>query len=240
MNVTKNFARSDYIKYVVAFVVVVLIVGCFFVGLGFALKVNVPLRVVESGSMCMPYGGSCDGGGHVFEPTLHVGDIIIIQGVDPKTLNTDYLNSDIIVYRRPTNPADTPIVHRIVASYEENGTLYFQTKGDGNGTPYPAPVNEAEYDSNNGVWAKGKIPWPVGRGVPEDLVEGKVVLRIPWLGHITLFMRGTSWGLPLVIVIIFILVVLEFILPVVKKKTQKQRTKTEYAVSVTVQSHGDF
>ena len=69
---------------------------------------------------------------HPFNRTLNVGDIIIIQGVDPETLNTNYPNSDIIVYKKPADPEDTPIVHRIVASYEINGTLYFQTKGDGN------------------------------------------------------------------------------------------------------------
>ena len=68
----------------------------------------------------------------------------------PETLNTNYPNSDIIVYKNPADPEETPIVHRIAASYEVNGIIYFQTKGDGNNTPWPAPVNSSEYDSVSG------------------------------------------------------------------------------------------
>jgi hypothetical protein len=69
---------------------------------------------------------------------------------------------------------------------------------------------------------------PNTKGVPQDLVEGKVILRIPWFGWITLFMRGNSWALPVVIALILLLVVIEFILPVIKekqKKTALQRDK---------------
>ncbi|MDR0372196.1 MAG: hypothetical protein LBI79_01335 [Nitrososphaerota archaeon] len=220
MNITQKITHSVYIKSAVAIAVVVLIVVGFFVGLGFALNVDVPVRVVKSGSMCVPYNDLCDGGGHVFEHTLHVGDIIIIQGVDPKSINADYPNSDIIVYQNPTNPSAIPIVHRVVTSYEVNGSRYFQTKGDGNPTvKWPNPISTQDYDSNR--------IWHTGQGVPEDQVIGKVVMRIPWLGHITLFLQGNPWGLPFIIAIILALVVLEFILPMIKKKTQEQETKTE-------------
>jgi signal peptidase I len=217
MSSIQKITRNDYIKSAVVIAAVVLIVAGFFFGLRFALNIDVPVRVVESGSMCVPYDGTCDGWGHPFEHTLHVGDIIIIQGIDPKDINTNYPNSDIIVYQNPTNPSATPIVHRVVASYEVNGTLYFQTKGDGNPTvKWPNPVSQQDYDSNS--------LWHTGQGVPEDLVVGKVVMRIPWFGHITLFLRGNSWGLPLVIAIILVLLVIEFLLPLAKKKAQEQET----------------
>ena len=85
-----------------------------------------------------PIDGACDGWSHPFDHTLHIGDIIIIQKVNPADLNANYPNSDIIVYENPTDPTSTPIVHRIVATYKVNGTLYFQTKGDGNGDKWPA------------------------------------------------------------------------------------------------------
>lgn len=215
--------RGKNAKAIIIIAVVVVLVLSLFFGLGFILNTETPIRVVESSSMCIPnntvYGPPTPYKledflwtlTHPFNRTLNVGDIIIIQGVDPKTLNTDYPNSDVIVYKKPTDPTGTPIVHRIAASYVENGTLHFQTKGDGNGERWPAVPTSSQYDSN-AVYAGN------GQGVPADLVEGKVVMRIPLLGWITIFFRNVSWGLPLVVVIILLLVVLEFVLPVLKRK----------------------
>ncbi len=201
-----------------------LIVGLvfgFFFGLGLVLNTHAAVRVVESGSMCVPYGRNCDGWrslSNPFAPTIHKGDIIIVQGVDPKTLNTNYPNSDIIIYKKPTDPTDTPIVHRIVNSYEVNGTLYFQTKGDGNDTPWPAPVATGEYDCNSNVWASGKAAWPAGQGVPADLVEGKVILRIPYVGWLTLIFTSYPWIVPLIAASIVLALAMQFIVPAVKRK----------------------
>lgn len=218
MSKTPEMTRKETIKSVAAIAVIVIVVVGFFFGLGFALNVDVPIRVVESGSMCVPYDGACDGWSHTFAPTLHVGDIIIIQGVKAEDIKTDYPNSDIIVYLNPTNPTATPIVHRVVAKYQVNGTWYFQTKGDGNGTPYPTDVSTGEYDSNS--------IWHTGQGVPENLILGKVVMRVPLFGHITLFLRSNNWGLPLIIGLILILLILEFVYPVIKSMKNKKAGAT--------------
>jgi signal peptidase I len=186
--------------------------GLFF-GLQFALGTSVPVRVVESGSMCVTYDGGCDGWSHSFDQTLHVGDIIVIQQINPADLNANYPYSDIIVYENPTNPTATPIVHRIVKKYQDNGTYYFQTKGDGNGNQWPKIPSTQEYDSNT--------LWSGGQGVPQNHVIGKVVMRIPYFGWVTLFLRNNQWGLPLVVALILLLVVLEFIIPIVKGKKGK-------------------
>ena len=204
--------------------VAVLLVG-FFVGLPLLLNNSTPLRVVESGSMCVPYGRFCDdflSVTHEFNATLHKGDIIIIQGVDPKTISTDYPNSDIIVYQRPDLPLNaTPVVHRVVDVYQEDGVLYFQTKGDGNDTPYPATPSSAEYDSNH--------IWHTGKGVPEDRVLGKVVMRIPYFGWITLFLQKNPWGLPLIIGVVLLLLALEFVLPELKKRKPQTQQNDQKA-----------
>jgi signal peptidase I len=168
--------------------------------------------------MCIPYGGGCDGWlslTHTFNGTLHKGDIIIVQYVNPKELNTNYPNSDIIVYKKPTAPEETPIVHRIVTSYEANGTIYFQTKGDGNSPVWPANVTSDQYDTFT-IWGGN------GQGVSEDLVEGKVVLRIPYLGWITLISQGIfseyPWALSLAVLLIVLLVVVEFVRQSNKRK----------------------
>jgi signal peptidase I len=127
----KKLWNNEYFKTALAIALIIVVIIGVFVGMQLALGASVPIRVVESGSMCVPYDGRCDGWSHPFNQTLHVGDIIIIQKVDPATLNANYPNSDIIVYKNPNGI--TPIVHRIVGKQEINGTLYFKTKGDGNG-----------------------------------------------------------------------------------------------------------
>jgi signal peptidase I len=211
--VLTKIRRNEYFKSAIVIGLIVAVVLGFFFGLQLVLGTAVPVRVVESGSMCVPFDGACDGWTHPFDHTLHVGDIIIIQKINPKDLNANYPNSDIIVYENPTNPTSTPIVHRVVAKYEVNGTLYFQTKGDGNGDKWPAVPSTQEYDS--------RTLWSTGQGVPQDLVIGKVVMRIPYFGWVTLFLRNNPWGLPVIIGLILLLVVLEFVLPIIRGRKGK-------------------
>ena len=205
----KKIWKNDYFKTAVAIGLIVAIVLGFFFGLQLVLNTPYPALTVESGSMCIPYDGRCDGWSHPFDRTLHVGDILIIQGVNPADLNANYPNSDIIVYRDTLN--NKLIVHRIVTEQETNGTLYFKTKGDANG-PIIYPDIPNYYDDI-----------PDARGVPQDLVVGKVVMRIPWFGHITLFMRNNLWGLPVVVVLILLLVIIEFIIPVIREKRRPEQ-----------------
>jgi len=215
--------KNEYFKSIIVIAVIVGVVLGFFFGLQFALGTSVPIRVVESGSMCVPYDGACNGWSHPFEHTLHIGDIIIIQKINPADLNTNYPSSDIIVYQNPTDRTSTPIVHRIVAVENISGTLYFQTKGDGNsGTKWPNPVSAQDYDSHT--------LWSTGQGVPQDLVVGKVIMRIPYFGWITLFLRNNAWGLPVIIGLILLLVVLEFVIPIIRgkgKDAKAEQIKTE-------------
>lgn len=212
----RKLSKSNYFKTIVTIVLIVAITAGFFLGMQLVLGTSAPLRVVESGSMCVPYDGACEGWlslDHPFAQTLHKGDIIIIQAVNPADLNANYPNSDIIVYRNPNGA--TPIVHRIVEKQEIDGTLYFKTKGDGNG-PVTWPAIPNYYDNI-----------PDTKGVPQNMIEGKVILRIPWFGWITLFMRGNSWALPVVIGLIILLLMIEFILPVIKEKRKKLAPQTD-------------
>ena len=217
----KKVWKSDYVKTAVAIGLVVALVLGFFLGLRLVLNTDVPIRVVESGSMCVPYGQACNGFlslTHPFEQTLHKGDILLIQGVNPADLNTNYPNSDIIVYKNPRDPTGTPIVHRIAEVQNINGTLYYQTKGDGNGyTKYPLVPSTDEWDSHT--------LWTNGVGVTADSIEGRVVMRIPWFGWVALIMQQSSWGLPLVIGLIVLLVVVEFVIPILKEKRKSAQQK---------------
>lgn len=207
----KKLWRNEYVQTIVVIGLVALFIFGFWFGLQIALNTPYPALAVISGSMCVPYNGACDGWSHPFSHTLHIGDLIIVQGVNPKELNPNYPDSDIIVFKKPSKP-DELIVHRIVAVDEINGTLYFRTKGDGNSyVKWPNTPSLLEYDP----WETNGVP-----GIREDYVVGKVVMRIPWIGHIALFMRN-SLGLPIIIALIIVLVIVEFIIPLLRKKQAK-------------------
>jgi len=220
----KRLWKNEYFQTVVVIGLIVLVVFGFWYGSQLALNTPYPALAVVTGSMCIPYDGACEGFSDIFERTLHVGDLIIVQGVNPEDLNPSYPNSDIIVFHRPNNP-DELIVHRIAAEKIVDGELCFNTKGDGNPiNRWPNPISETEYD-----------PWGL---VSADQVVGKVVMRIPYLGHIVLFMRN-SLGLPLVIALIILLVAVEFILPLYKRKKPDQRTEAQHQSVNTYENIAD-
>jgi signal peptidase I len=209
----KKLWKNEYIQTAIAIGLIALVIFGFWYGSQVVLNTPYPALAVVSGSMCIPYDGACGGWTHPFARTLHIGDLIIVQGVNPADLNADYPNSDIIVFHKPGDPEEL-IVHRIVAKEERDGVLYFYTKGDGNGAnKWPSTPSSSDYD-----------PWNDRQGVPENLVVGKVVMRIPWLGHLVLFMRN-SIGLPIVIALIIILVIVEFIVPLLREKKPPEQQK---------------
>ena len=214
----KKLWKNEYFQTAVVLGLIVLIIFGFWYGSQAVLNTPYPALAVISGSMCIPYDDQCDGWvslNHPFARTLHKGDLIIVQGVNPEDLNINYPDSDIIVFHEPDNP-DELIVHRIVAVDNVNGTLYFRTKGDGNSPiKWPDTPTTSEYDP----WKTNGIP-----GVRQDLVVGKVVMRIPWFGHLVLFMRN-SVGLPIVIALIIIIVILEFVLPLIRGKKPSEQQK---------------
>lgn len=93
-------------------------------------------------------------------PTLQEGDIVVIQGVDPATIKV----GDIIAFRMPGASEEVVVIHRVVAVGREGSEVRFRTKGDYNFYP--------DY------WV-----------VSPDLVYGKVVLRVPYVGLAGLVLR---------------------------------------------------
>ena len=218
----KKAWKNEYVQTAVVIGLIVLIVFGFWYGSQLVLNTQYPVLAVVSGSMCIPYDGACDGWSHSFERTLHIGDLIIVQGVNPADLNADYPNSDIIVFKDPrdtTNP--DLIVHRIVSEQVIDGKLYFRTKGDGNSAKkWPTPKS-ALLDQDYDPWAIPPAP-----GVSEDAVVGKVIMRVPLVGNIVLFMRNSN-GIIIVVAIAAILVILEFIIPIFRKKTSSAPTEPQ-------------
>jgi signal peptidase I len=201
----KKLWKNGNFQTLLSIVLIILIVAGIWFGTQAVLDTPYPVLAVTSGSMCIPYDAACTGWDHPFARTLHTGDLIIVQGVNPADLNGNYPNSDIIVYHNPRNP-DELIVHRIVSEENRNGTLYFTTEGDGNGN-----LKWPNTPDDNDPWCP----------FSQDLVVGKVVMRIPWLGHVVLFMRS-KYGVPVVIAIALLLIILEFAIPMMRRKPHTQ------------------
>ncbi len=166
------------------------------------LNTEYPMLAVASGSMHLPAEGAypyqpspCDGWSHPFARTLHTGDLIIIQGVKPEDVyaapyNESGRSGDILVF----NYGDQLIVHRAVEKLvTADGHILFKTQGDNNYRDGP------------------------GSPTPAESVIGRVVMRIPWFGHIALYMRNST-GIVIVVALIVVLIVVEFLLPAVTHK----------------------
>jgi len=190
---------------------IVIVVFGFWFGLRLGLNTNNPMLAVASGSMCTLQPNQCDGWSHPFARTLHTGDLIIIQGVNASDIHPGpYPNGDILVFRL-NSESDELIVHRAIGETTINGTIYFITKGDANSEPGPAPFPGGE--------------------VPIEDVIGKVVLRVPWIGHLSLLMQNQS-GVYLIIALIIIIVAVELVLSMIGSK-EAEAKKDEAALKAT-------
>jgi len=114
--------KSDYVKTILLFVLMIGSVFAFWYGLKAVLKTEYPLLAVASGSMT---------------PTLNIGDLIVVQGglkAPYDDINVDYNNGTIIVFNGdPIGKPGELIVHRAVKKENiHDGEWYFTTHGDAN------------------------------------------------------------------------------------------------------------
>lgn len=137
--------------------------------LAFTLGSFMPLFVIPSNSM---------------SPTLNMGDIVIVVGVNPASLKV----GDIIIFDVPSpynRYTPSPVIHRVVDVRVEDGRLYFKTKGD----------NLPSMD-----------PW----SLPAEGVIGIYAFKISYLGIPLMFLK-TSIGLALSAVLLLLWIFYPFI-----------------------------
>lgn len=92
-----------------------------------------------------------------FRDGFNTGDIIILRNARAKNLHI----GDVLVFQ---GGKPQPIIHRIVRIYEEDGALYYQTKGD--------------HNSDSIVGSGGETQ------IAESRLLGKGLFRIPYLGWV--------------------------------------------------------
>jgi signal peptidase I len=228
--------KNDVFRTAFTLALIPIIILSFWFALPRTLNTEIfPLFVVVSPSMCIP-NEKCSLFSHTFERTLHVGDIILIQNIDAKDLKTDYPNSDIIVFRDPQRAVNDPkanIVHRITDVVEVDGKLYFHTKGDGNSYPNVWPQTPIVTDSWTSTPEDPNSTYD--KAISQDYVYGKVVMRIPWIGSIAMYSQKNGMVTVILGIIIVLLIIFEFILPLVKKR----KTKDTETIDVTVEEQTD-
>jgi len=168
--------RSELAKTAAMLALVVLAEYAVFFGLRFAFGTEyLPFHPVSSGSMV---------------PTLNVGDLIVVKGVEPQLVSV----GEIIVFHSPRD-RDMLIVHRVVGINSQGGRLYFETKGDNN------PARDS--------WS----PYP---GVPETYLVGVVIGKVAYLGYVILALKEPL-GMAAIISLTALIIIYEFIVPAVKK-----------------------
>lgn len=154
--IRKALKWNQHSELVKTLFLMLIVAGATFGGYGLfmlAMGTTSPLVVVTSQSM---------------EPTLHVGDLAVVQRRAPDQIHL----GDIVVYQDTTYMPGTAIIHRVMSIEVVNGTYYYTTQGDHNGSPDPGTRTYSE-------------------------IVGVVVLIIPQLGNVSLFLR-TPTGLLLV------------------------------------------
>jgi signal peptidase I len=100
------------------------------------------------------------------------GDLLVLQGISSPA---DIAIGDVVVVDR--GPDAMPLVHRVVAIWEENGDARFMLKGDHNPEPH-------EYYYEDGTMVLGDYP------IYPQQIKGKVIFVIPKLGYISLWFQG--------------------------------------------------
>jgi len=188
--------RSQYATLIVLGIIIFAFDFGVWFGLRVAFRTEYPLLAVASGSMV---------------PTLNVGDMILVQGVvDAGEIN----QGEIIVFLKPgtTTSFHLPftasdetelIVHRAIKVQYNDGTWYFQTKGDNNFSP--------------DFWYG---PETLGGMLSEKLLIGRVINWVPWVGNVPLFIR-TPTGMFVVVLLILVIIFIEFI-PIPEKKRAEE------------------
>ncbi|MGB9960436.1 MAG: signal peptidase I [Candidatus Bathyarchaeales archaeon] len=165
----KKLWKNEYFQTAVTIAIIFMIVFGFYFGSQIILGTEYPALAVASGSML---------------PTLNIGDLIIVQKVDPAKITADKFTGDVLVFRDPRNPSEL-IVHRAVKIENKGSYFLITTLGDN-------MYGEKDQFS----------PWN------SSLLIGKVVARVPYVGNLPLFFHSERNMYVFLMVILIIIAIL--------------------------------
>lgn len=138
------------------------------------------------------------------EPTYNVGDLLIVNGVDPADIRNGTRqdkSGDVIVFyafRLWESAPDIPVIHRVIGKWfdQNQGKWFFNTSGDANVLQDPEPI-------------------------PENYIYGVVWGSIPYIGWVKIILGDLNLFIP-VIIVLSIIIVIELIWSIIRKKQLKR------------------
>jgi hypothetical protein len=216
----------------VAGFLVVSICSGFWFGAQLILNSNPPISFVSTNYMNIDSNHLNEWEINLFGMSLSIGDLVFIEGIDPAYVNSDYPNSDIIVFRNPDSPREH-IALRVIGKEKIEGKWFFFVKGDGFGaSKWPAEVNldkYVEWNSQN----MGQFPGMVS----EDLVTGRVLLRVPLAGILAVLVHErfgvddsfSAVALPVMFVFFAFVILFDFVLPALRRRLYGVQQKRQVA-----------
>ncbi len=216
-NFRRFYERKVFQVLTATILVSAAVLGIWF-GLQLALDASPPVTFISTDHMSVGPLGI----GSIFSRTLQPGDAVLIAGINPANINANYPNSDILVFHRPDNFSQLA-VYRIVAKAEIGGKWYFSVKGDGESpSKWPTEVNATYYQN----WQNQNESLP-SHAVSEDLLVGRVFLRIPLAGSLAAFMHDllglnnfVAFVLPAIVVLTLLVIAIGHIESAKTKKHQ--------------------
>jgi len=135
-------------------------------------------------------------------PTLNIGDLLVVQGISPTQINI----GDIVVFRNPRKPADPPIVHRVVdIKVDDQGNYMIATLGD---------ATSGSFDQFS--------PWNASL-----YLIGKVIMKVPYIGHLYLFLYGAGNGVSKILFILITIIVILLILTLFTGEEDERKSTSE-------------
>ncbi|MBR6506768.1 MAG: signal peptidase I [Clostridia bacterium] len=111
------------------------------------------------------------------DPRISKGDLIICKQTDAENVQV----GDVISFFDPEGNGTSVVTHKVIEVFTEDGELFFRTKGTNNNTEDKTPV-------------------------PAENLVGVYKLRIPFAGHVAIFLQTTP-GLIVCIVLPIVLFV---------------------------------
>ncbi len=127
---------------------------------------------------------------------LNIGDVMVLYGKKIENIEI----GDVLVFE-PQDKLENgkslffntfgPVIHRVVAIHEENGQIYFQTKGDHNSDS----VSEHKRSGFvNGIYQTYDFDDFETR-IPQEDVIAVAVFRVPYIGYVKILLNDIYLGI---------------------------------------------
>ena len=128
-------------------------------------------------------------------PKIESGDLIICNTAEAEDIKVN----EVISFFDPAGNGTSIVTHRVIEIVEEDGEIYFRTRGDNNNT------EDKEL-------------------VPAENLVGVYKMRIAGAGHIAMFMQSTAGLIVCVVLPIILLVGYDLVRRRIYEKSKKEDT----------------